>query len=93
MEIKFVEKDDSFGGDAINYWFEIDGESYGLSLNRNDNEISVDLLDPDGCPAEGQWNHDLIKGELFSHFETIAKDDFLKFIADNHEIIMDAVYY
>lgn len=92
MEIQFIEKDDNFHGDAINYWFQVDGISWGLSLNRNDDEITVDLLDCDGCPVEPCNDHDNIKGNLYQEFMDIASDDMAEFVKENIGLLFDHIY-
>ena len=69
-EIVFVDKDQNWQDETTNYWFLVDGESYGISDSNGEQR----LLDSDGCPVEDCNDHDGIKALLMPHYENYIND-------------------
>ena len=50
MEIEYKNKDQNWQEQSTTYWFDVDGESFGLCDKGYGEETR--LLDCDGCPVE-----------------------------------------
>jgi len=65
MNIEFVEKDQNWQEEHTMYWFEVNGESWGV----RDKLHGKDLIDCDGCPVEACNDHDGVLELLLPHAE------------------------
>jgi hypothetical protein len=47
MAVVFIEKDQNWQNEQTVYWFDVDGETYGVS----EQPLDVAVVDCDGCPV------------------------------------------
>ena len=56
-EVTFINADINAQDETINYWFDVSGENYALSVNGGE----MQLLDCDGCPVDPRNDHENVK--------------------------------